>query len=170
MHRELRSRGRPSTTGAWNADRTSTSSSASQSADGSARRSRPRMPAASRPRRAALCSRSARCRLGRRLSFAYIPTGEGWPTSRASSTSAAAVSSAGRSTTTWRRRTWPTPQGSGPQLRGAAGSGVIFHSDRGSQYLSGFYRDLCASYGIAQSAGHVATCFDNASPRRSGRA
>ena len=40
--------------------------------------------------------------------------------------------------------------------------GCIFHSDRGSQYLSGFYRDLCTSYGIAQSAGRVATCFDNA--------
>jgi transposase InsO family protein len=47
-------------------------------------------------------------------------------------------------------------------LRGGA-RGVIFHSDRGSQqYLSGTYRDLCTSYGIAQSAGRVATCFDNA--------
>jgi transposase InsO family protein len=47
------------------------------------------------------------------------------------------------------------------QLRGGA-RGVIFHSDRGSQYLSGTYRGLCTSYGIAQSAGRVATCFDNA--------
>jgi transposase InsO family protein len=47
------------------------------------------------------------------------------------------------------------------QLRGGA-RGVIFHSDRGSQqYLSETYRDLCTSYGIAQSAGRVATCFDN---------
>jgi hypothetical protein len=35
------------------------------------------------------------------------------------------------------------------QLRGGA-RGVIFHSDRGSQYLSGTYRDLCTSYGILQ--------------------
>ena len=45
-------------------------------------------------------------------------------------------------------------------LRGGA-HGVIFHSDRGSQYLGGTYRDLCTSLGIRQSAGRVATCFDN---------
>jgi putative transposase len=46
-------------------------------------------------------------------------------------------------------------------LRGTA-RGVIFHSDRGSQYLGGTYRDLCEHHGIRQSAGRVATCFDNA--------
>jgi len=46
------------------------------------------------------------------------------------------------------------------ELRGGA-SGVIFHSDRGSQYLSGTYRGLCEELGIQQSAGRVATCFDN---------
>ena len=45
-------------------------------------------------------------------------------------------------------------------LRGGA-RGVIFHSDRGAQYLSGTYRDLCAHHGIRQSAGRVATCLDN---------
>ena len=45
-------------------------------------------------------------------------------------------------------------------LRGGA-RGAIFHSDRGAQYLSGTYRDLCAHHGIRQSAGRVATCFDN---------
>jgi len=30
-----------------------------------------------------------------------------------------------------------------------------------AQYLSGPYRDLCAHHGIRQSAGRVATCFDN---------
>ncbi len=39
--------------------------------------------------------------------------------------------------------------------------GVIFHSDRGSQYLSKDYRDLCSRLGVTQSAGRVATCFDN---------
>ncbi len=38
---------------------------------------------------------------------------------------------------------------------------MIFHSDRGSQYLSGAYRALCEELGIRQSAGRVATCFDN---------
>lgn len=40
--------------------------------------------------------------------------------------------------------------------------GVIFHSDRGSQYMSGDYRELCDRLGVRQSAGRVATCFDNA--------
>lgn len=46
------------------------------------------------------------------------------------------------------------------QLRGGA-RGVIFHSDRGSQYLSATYRGLCEHHGVRQSAGRVATCFDN---------
>ena len=46
-------------------------------------------------------------------------------------------------------------------LRGGNVRGVIFHSDRGSQYLSDRYRDLCDGLGIRQSAGRVATCFDN---------
>lgn len=47
------------------------------------------------------------------------------------------------------------------RVRGGHAVGVIFHSDRGSQYLSETYRALCVSFGIRQSAGRVATCFDN---------
>ena len=47
------------------------------------------------------------------------------------------------------------------RVRGGDVTGVIFHSDRGSQYLSEKYRALCDSLGIRQSAGRVATCFDN---------
>jgi transposase InsO family protein len=46
-------------------------------------------------------------------------------------------------------------------LRGGDITGVIFHSDRGSQYLSAEYRELCDKLGVRQSAGRVATCFDN---------
>jgi len=46
--------------------------------------------------------------------------------------------------------------------RGGASSGVIFHSDRGSQYGSGIFMDLCSSGGVRQSMGRVADCFDNA--------
>lgn len=46
-------------------------------------------------------------------------------------------------------------------LRGGAVDGVVFHSDRGSQYLSREYRDLCDRHGVVQSAGRVATCYDN---------
>jgi transposase InsO family protein len=41
-------------------------------------------------------------------------------------------------------------------------AGAIFHSDLGSQLLSGDYRDLCERLGIRQSAGRVGTCCDNA--------
>lgn len=47
------------------------------------------------------------------------------------------------------------------ELRGGDIAGVIFHSDRGSQYLSAEYRELCDKLGVHQSAGRVATCFDN---------
>ena len=44
------------------------------------------------------------------------------------------------------------------ELRGSL-TGALFHSDRGSQYLSGDYRRLCERLGVAQSAGRVATCL-----------
>jgi putative transposase len=40
-------------------------------------------------------------------------------------------------------------------------AGAVFHSDRGSQYLSADYAALCERLGVARSAGRVATCFDN---------
>jgi len=46
-------------------------------------------------------------------------------------------------------------------LRGCL-AGAIFHSDLGSQYLSGDYRTLCERLGVTQSAGKVGTAADNA--------
>ena len=40
--------------------------------------------------------------------------------------------------------------------------GLVFHSDRGSQYTSKRYRKLLASYGIRASMGDVGACWDNA--------
>ncbi|OHU86484.1 transposase [Pseudoalteromonas amylolytica] len=40
--------------------------------------------------------------------------------------------------------------------------GLVFHSDRGSQYTSKRYRHLLASYGIRASMGYVGACWDNA--------
>lgn len=40
--------------------------------------------------------------------------------------------------------------------------GLVFHSDRGSQYTSKQYRKLLASYGIRASMGDVGACWDNA--------
>ena len=40
--------------------------------------------------------------------------------------------------------------------------GLLFHSDRGSQYTSKRYRKLLAGYGIRASMGDVGACWDNA--------
>jgi putative transposase len=45
--------------------------------------------------------------------------------------------------------------------RGGVIDEVIFHSDRGCQYTSGEYRDLCGNLNVVQSMGAVGTCFDN---------
>jgi transposase InsO family protein len=46
--------------------------------------------------------------------------------------------------------------------RGGDVDGVIFHSDRGSEYTSAAYNDLCGRLGVVQSMGRVGSCFDNA--------
>lgn len=40
--------------------------------------------------------------------------------------------------------------------------GLVFHSDRGSQYTSRRYRNLLAGYGMRASMGDVGACWDNA--------
>jgi len=40
--------------------------------------------------------------------------------------------------------------------------GLVFHSDRGSQYTSRRYRKLLKSYGMRASMGDVGACWDNA--------
>ncbi|MGP3683177.1 IS3 family transposase [Streptomyces sp. IBSNAI002] len=46
--------------------------------------------------------------------------------------------------------------------RGGDVDGVIFHSDRGSEYASAAYNSLCDRLGVVQSMGRVGSCFDNA--------
>lgn len=40
--------------------------------------------------------------------------------------------------------------------------GVIFHSDRGSQYTSGTFREFCTSNAVRPSVGKTGICYDNA--------
>lgn len=47
-------------------------------------------------------------------------------------------------------------------LRGGDVDGTIFHSDKGSQYTSGDFADLCQDYRIARSVGRTGICWDNA--------
>ena len=41
-------------------------------------------------------------------------------------------------------------------------SGMVFHHDRGSQYMSGDFVKLCTRLGIRQSVGRVGSSYDNA--------
>ena len=44
----------------------------------------------------------------------------------------------------------------------SAMDGTIFHSDRGSTYTSGRYRQACTQLGLRQSTGWTGSCLDNA--------
>ncbi|MGW4961480.1 IS3 family transposase [Nonomuraea sp. NPDC004186] len=46
--------------------------------------------------------------------------------------------------------------------RGGDVDGVIFHSDRGSEYTAARYQDLCRRLGVVQSMGRVGCALDNA--------
>jgi transposase InsO family protein len=46
--------------------------------------------------------------------------------------------------------------------RGGQVDGVIFHSDRGSEYTSEAYNNLCDRLGVIQSMGRVGSALDNA--------
>ncbi len=46
--------------------------------------------------------------------------------------------------------------------RGGHVGGIIFHGDRGSQYMSGEYQRLIARLEMLQSVGRTGVCFDNA--------
>lgn len=41
-------------------------------------------------------------------------------------------------------------------------AGLVFHSDRGSQYTSQTFRKLLGNFGIRASMGDVGACWDNA--------
>jgi transposase InsO family protein len=47
-------------------------------------------------------------------------------------------------------------------LRGGSVPGVIFHTDQGSEYTAGSFRQACERLGIAQSMGRPGSALDNA--------
>ena len=47
-------------------------------------------------------------------------------------------------------------------VRGGAVAGVIFHSDRGSEYTADLFETACKRLAVRQSMGRVGSCFDNA--------
>lgn len=46
-------------------------------------------------------------------------------------------------------------------VRGGRTTGIVFHSDRGAQYLAGDYRQAVADRGMVQSVGRTGVCWDN---------
>jgi putative transposase len=46
--------------------------------------------------------------------------------------------------------------------RGGDVKGMVFHHDRGTQYLSKDFRELCEHHGISQSVGRIGSSHDNA--------
>ena len=46
--------------------------------------------------------------------------------------------------------------------RGSDVKGMVFHHDRGAQYLSRDFRELCERHGISQSVGRIGSSHDNA--------
>jgi putative transposase len=47
-------------------------------------------------------------------------------------------------------------------VRGGDVRGVIFHSDKGSEYTASLFEEVCDRLGVIQSMGRVGSCFDNA--------
>jgi putative transposase len=47
-------------------------------------------------------------------------------------------------------------------VRGGDVAGVIFHSDRGSEYTADLFETACRRLAVRQSMGRVGSCFDNA--------
>lgn len=45
---------------------------------------------------------------------------------------------------------------------GTIDAGVVFHTDRGSQYTSAEFGELCDHHGVVQSMGATGVCWDNA--------
>jgi putative transposase len=47
-------------------------------------------------------------------------------------------------------------------IRGGDVDGVVFHTDKGSEYTGDTFTDACAALGVAQSMGRVGSALDNA--------
>lgn len=95
-----------------------------------------------------------------------IPTGEGWLYL------ATVIDLASRRLLGWSMSDAPDAQLMIDALEHAVAArevtrkdGVIFHSDRGTQYLSHAFAQACWRLGVVQPAGRTASCLDTAAER-----
>lgn len=95
--------------------------------------------------------------------LSYIPTGEGWLYL------ATVIDLASRRLLGWSMSDTPDAQLMIDALDHAVAAravarmdGVIFHSDRGTQYMSHAFAQACSRLGVVQSAGRTGSCLDNA--------
>jgi len=91
----------------------------------------------------------------------YVPTGEGWLYL------AAVLDLATRKVVGWAMRDHLRTELAAAALlmatqRQRPGPGLIHHSDRGSQYAAGEYRQLLAKAGMKASMSRTGNCYDNA--------
>ena len=47
-------------------------------------------------------------------------------------------------------------------VRGGDVDGVIFHTDKGGEYVGGLFTRACSALGVTQSMGRVGSALDNA--------
>lgn len=90
----------------------------------------------------------------------YIPTGEGW-LCLASVLDLGSRRLLGSSMAEHMRTELIADALRTASERGGATTGILFHGDRGSQYLSGEYRQLVTDLGMVQSAVRTGACWDN---------
>ena len=91
----------------------------------------------------------------------YVPTGEGWLYL------AAVLDLATRKVVGWAMRDHLRTDLAAAALvmatqRQRPGPGLVHHSDRGSQYASGAYRELLTKAGMRASMSRTGNCYDNA--------
>lgn len=90
----------------------------------------------------------------------YVPTGEGW-LYLASVLDLGSRRLLGYSMADHMRTELAAGALSMAALRGGQTAGIIFHGDRGSQYLAGDYRQQVTDLGMVQSVGRTGVCWDN---------
>jgi transposase InsO family protein len=92
----------------------------------------------------------------------YIPTGEGWLYL------STVIDLFSRRVIGWsladhmRAELVGDALGMAVATRGGQAAGAVFHSDRGSQYTSGEFGQLCRQLEVRQSMGATGVCWDNA--------